>query len=88
MLALFVSAAAGYYFYTLGGAFAGFISGVAGYVLFALFAYIRAAMLVRDPVQRLAIAVHGKPRGKDAERLISAIVLPVVGAFLASLIIF
>jgi hypothetical protein len=87
MLALFVSAAAGYYFYTVGGAFAGIATAAAGYVLFALFAYVRAGMLVRDPVQRLAIAATGRPRGKEVERFASAIMLPVVGAFLCSLVV-
>lgn len=85
MLALFVSIATGYYYYTVGGAVVGVITGVVGYAAFVVYSYIRVGMLVRDPLQRLALEANGKFRGKETERFLSAIILPILGAFISSL---
>ena len=58
------------------------ISAVSGYVAFVAYAYVRSGIVAKDPVNRLSLAAGRPPSGPiRVERFITAIVLPVVVAY-------
>jgi len=83
MLAILSAILAGVFVFFKSGFVIAAISAVSGYVAFVAYAYVRSGITVaKDPVNMLAIAAGLPPSGPiRVERFITAIVLPVVVAY-------